>query len=99
MKHGPRGEHADLYRLGHSDDDLEVPVVAANTFEGGLNRCRRSLEQLKEYVLPAHQRSGNIVAGIAAPGIQKNAVEGGFVISKRLRRIDELDEVRDGDVS
>jgi len=45
--------------------------------------------------MAAHQRAGEVIAGVASARIQQNTGERRLIISKGLRAVDDLDKVGD----
>ena len=62
----------------------------ADPRKGGLHGGGRPLQHLQVDVGAAHQRAGDVVAGVAAPRVAEDAVEHALVEAEGLRGVDEL---------
>ena len=53
------------------------------------------LKQLQINIMPTNQRTRDLVADVMLARIDQDSAEDGHIIAKRLRRINDLDEISD----
>ena len=77
------------------EHDIEVPVVARDPREGVPDLPFRSFEQLHEDLAPADERAGHAITRVAPARVEENPRKHRFVVTERLRGIDDAQEIQE----
>ncbi len=96
MKHRPMCKQPTLYLAIQEFSDPGMSIILTNACVSCAHWTFRAFQQLKVDVMLTNQRASNIIPLVAASGIEQNACQCRLIEAKRLRHINDLDELCDG---